>query len=76
MPFTLFLEIRTGQAGRQFLEKILFDVVGAMGFRNEPTFHGRLPMGRTEHLGARQRFPTGLLCCASVFKRDFDYVIF
>jgi hypothetical protein len=72
MVLTLFLKIRTGQAGRQLLEKILFNLVGAMGLGNEPAFHGWLSMGRAEHLGARQRFPAGLLFRAAVVKGDSE----
>ena len=73
MQLALSLEIGAGQARRQFLEKILFDVIGAMGFGNEPTFHGWLLMGRAEHLGARQRLPAAFpFFRASVVKCDFD----
>jgi hypothetical protein len=57
MPFALFFEIRTGQTGRQLLKKILFDLIGAMGFRNEPTIHRWLAVGRAEYLSACQRLP-------------------
>jgi hypothetical protein len=77
MLLTLLFEIRTGQAGRQLLEKIPFDLIGAMGFGNEPTIHGRLAVRRAEYFGAGQRlpavFPVGR---APAVKLDFDQMIF
>ena len=73
MAFPLFFKIGTGQAGRQFLEKILFDEIGTMGLGNQPAIHGRLAVGRTEYFSARQRFPAaGVYLFAAVVKCDFD----
>ena len=73
MPFALFFEIRTGQARRQLLEKILFDLIGAMGFGNEPTLHGRPAVGRAKYSSARQRLPAIYpVGGAGAVKFDFD----
>jgi len=73
MPLALFFEIRTGQATRQLLEKILFDLIGAMGLGNEPAIHGRPAVRRAEYFSARQRLPafcpTGR---AAAVRLDFD----
>jgi hypothetical protein len=51
VQFTLFFKKAAGDAGGYFLEKIVFNIIGTMGFGNQPAFHRRFPMSRAQHFG-------------------------
>jgi hypothetical protein len=49
MSLTLFFKVGTGQTGSQFLKKILFNEIGAMGPGSQPAFSMMISVGRAEH---------------------------
>jgi hypothetical protein len=51
VQFALFLKIAAGDAGGYFLKKIVFNIIGTMGFRNQPAFYRWFPMRRAQHFG-------------------------
>ena len=77
MLFTFDLEIGAVQAVGQFLEKIFFKEIPAVGFGNQPTVITFLFMGRAQDVAAGQQLPTGLLGEIILFSlRQFDEMIF
>jgi hypothetical protein len=51
VQFALFLKIAAGYARGYFLKKIVFNIIGTMGFGNQPAFYRLYPMRRTQHFG-------------------------
>jgi len=49
--FALFLKIAAGDARGYFLKKIVFNIVGTMGFGNQPAFYRWFPMSRAQYFG-------------------------
>ena len=77
MMLTFFFKVGTTDAEGEFLKEIHFPIFTAVGPRNQPATCESLPMGRAEHFGTRQNFPTCIsFSRVALFRRRNQFVIF
>jgi hypothetical protein len=70
-------KIRTGQAARELVIKIVGDYIGTMGLWNQPALREPFSMSRAENIGALKELPARLLFYGtSLLSGDFFEVTF